>query len=419
MLGLQAHATHFVVLPAVAGALVLLGAAESGRHRTIFASGLLFGLAFLMKQHGALFGVFGFFYLAWSRARTQTDHHAWSKIRARSVRFDWMKYGKELGAYAAGLSLPYLFTIAALLATGVLPRFVFWTISYASKYISAVPLSNGPAIFRKSLNVVTSPNLFFWLLAAFGAILLWNERRMRRHQFFLPGLFVCSCISISLGLYFREHYFILLLPALALLAGVAVGRAWHLLKTSQSVERFAAVPAIGLFVMGLGFSLILHGEIWFGLSPVKACRQIYGDSLFADALGIGGYLKTNTLPNETIAVLGSEPEIYFYARRHSATGYIYMYPLKEAHAYALKMQEEMIHEVETARPQYIVFVNAIESWLPQPGSKSLIENWWPGYSKAHYDLVRTIDIEAEQIGDKPETPPSPSQVFVLKRKPSP
>src|SRR5436190_491472 len=63
VLGLQAHATHFVVLPALGGALILLRAVETGRLRDLGASGVLFGLAFVMKQHGALFGVFGFFYV--------------------------------------------------------------------------------------------------------------------------------------------------------------------------------------------------------------------------------------------------------------------------------------------------------------------------------------------------------------------
>src|ERR1039457_4303895 len=50
VLGTEAHATHFVVLPAVAGALLLARPAESCRPATLWWTGLLFGLAFVMKQ---------------------------------------------------------------------------------------------------------------------------------------------------------------------------------------------------------------------------------------------------------------------------------------------------------------------------------------------------------------------------------
>ena len=50
-----------------------------------------------------------------------------------------------------------------------------------------------------------------------------------------------------------------------------------------------------------------------------------------------------------MAVLGSEPEIYFLARRHSATGYIYTYGLMEAQPFARRMQDEMIREIGDQR----------------------------------------------------------------------
>ncbi len=416
VLGLQAHATHFVVLPMLGGVFLLLRAAESGRLRSLFASGILFGIAFVMKQHGVLFGVFGFFYLVWVRARIQKEEFAWSKIRARSVPFNWRKYWAELGAFSAGMVLPYFAVCLVLWCAGVFSEFAFWTISYAGKYITAVPLANGAELFRESMGVVTSPSLLFWLLAAFGAGLMWSDKRMRRQKVFLAGLFVCSWIAMSLGLYFRAHYFILLLPALALLGGTGVSHGIYFLKQTRSAERFVAVPAIGLFLLGLCWSLIAQGEIWFGFSPAKTCGQIYGDTLFSEAVGVGRYLRASTGPKASIAVLGSEPEIYFYARRHSATGYIYMYPLREAHSYAVKMQEDMIHTIESSRPEYIVFVTPDKSWLPQPGSKSILQNWWPDFWTANYDLVRNVNVESTRTSNPEDVPEKLGDIMIFKRK---
>ena len=59
VLGLAGHATHYVVLPAVGGILLLLRAVETRAMKFHFAAGILFGLAFVMKQHGVFFGLFG------------------------------------------------------------------------------------------------------------------------------------------------------------------------------------------------------------------------------------------------------------------------------------------------------------------------------------------------------------------------
>ncbi|PYL53513.1 MAG: hypothetical protein DMF29_08125, partial [Verrucomicrobia bacterium] len=63
VLGSAAHATHFVVVFAVAGVLLLARALHRQSKALIFASGCLFGFALLVKQPGLLFIVFGSVYL--------------------------------------------------------------------------------------------------------------------------------------------------------------------------------------------------------------------------------------------------------------------------------------------------------------------------------------------------------------------
>src|SRR6266508_1115147 len=68
-LGLRAHATDVVVRAALGGFVLLLRGLESRRALTLFWSGLLFGVAVLMKQHGVFLGVFAFgvlLYNEWS-----------------------------------------------------------------------------------------------------------------------------------------------------------------------------------------------------------------------------------------------------------------------------------------------------------------------------------------------------------------
>ena len=107
---------------------------------------------------------------------------------------------------------------------------------------------------------------------------------------------------------------------------------------------------------------------------------------------IAEYLRDHTDIGDTIAVLGSEPQIYFYSKRHSATGYIYTYGLMEPHRYARRMQEEMIRQIESARPKYVIFVGVPTSWVRYPESDSLIFTWVDQYVKTSYDVVGLVNI---------------------------
>jgi hypothetical protein len=260
------------------------------------------------------------------------------------------------------------------------------------------------------------------VLAAMGMVLMWWEERAHRHRVFLTGLLIFSILAICPGLYFREHYFILLLPALVLLAGVAVSRGIHLVRHEKSVEVLLALPILGMFVVGMVYAVVEHGAVWFDSSPEQACRRIYKGQFFAESVEVGRYLRDHSAEKARIAVLGSEPQIYFYARRHSATGYIYMYPLMEPHRYSVRMQAEMIGELEAARPEYVVFVSLEWSWGFRPTSERRLLDWWTGY-RLNYDLVGIVDRSAdEQPIYKWEgavagyQPGSPQHVLVFKRR---
>ena len=294
--------------------------------------------------------------------------------------------------FIAGFLLPYALMCLLLWCAGAFSQFVFWTISYAGKYAAEGPPVIGAEFWRATLDAVVGPNLLLWIVPWAGALLLWWEQRFTAdHRFFLAALLFCSLVSVSVGLYFRPHYFITLLPVMALLTGVAVSRSLRLLKHDKTIELFLALPILGLFLIGALAALIGNGSVWFGAGPAQAIRDVYQNTLFSQALKAADYLKANTTKTTRVAVLGSEPEIYFYARRRSATGYIYMYPLMEKHPYAMKMQEQMIEEIERHRPEYVVYVDDNFSWLESPQSNRKVLDWWKEYWAANLDLVKTMD----------------------------
>jgi hypothetical protein len=93
--------------------------------------------------------------------------------------------------------------------------------------------------------------------------------------------------------------------------------------------------------------------------------------------------------------VGSEPQIYFYSKRRSATGFIYTYPLMELQPYAAAMQQQMIREVESAGPRFLVFVSATRSWAVRPDSDRTIFAWFEQYQRG-FRRIGVVDIVSQR-----------------------
>jgi hypothetical protein len=403
VLGLAGHATHFVVLAASAGILVLLQATRNKKDGLVFGAGVLFGLAFLMKQPGFVFLVFAAVWLLWTNAG---DQRRWAaRVRRMLILF-------------AGALLPCAITCALLFKAGVFQKFWFWTFSYAGKYAAAVPLSWAVPSFWKVFPHIVKSGSALWVLAAVGlTTFLWSSAA-RKNAFFLTTLLVFSLLGVCIGFRFRPHYFILMLPAVSLLAGAAIGYATLKIATRGSILGLRLAPAC-LFLLVFCYSILQQRNFLFAMTPDALTRYIYRASPFPEAAQVGEYLREHSPESARIAVLGSEPEIYFYSRRHSATGYIYTYPMQANQPYALAMQEEMANEIETAKPEYLVYVNVGESWSEESPKLNLLFAWAGSYMADHYQEVDRVPV-AKQGGELTESNlPATRQffIYILKRKP--
>ena len=95
----------------------------------------------------------------------------------------------------------------------------------------------------------------------------------------------------------------------------------------------------------------------------------------------------------------AEPEIYFYADRHCATGYIYTYGLMEPQRFAGQMQRELMREIEAARPKYLVLVAVRTSWLRRPNSDTEIVKWMHRYAAEDFRLDGLVNIVSRERTD--------------------
>lgn len=374
VLGTAAYAEHFVLLPIVAGWLVILSPARARLRLLLFAGGLLFGLALLCKQSAAAFVAGAVLFLL-------------------SGASDGLGRRGRLGRAAllvAGAAVPPALVCVALWRAGTLHTFWFWVFVYGSTYSAG--LATGWINLLRTLAMVAPTSSVVLALAAVGVAAVVRRGGPARNPILL--MLVSSCLGTAAGLHFRPHYFVLTLPALAIVAGIGLEAVGRLTAGSRSMVLRVGMPA-ALAVAAVGQPILASQDVLFSLEPVRVSRAIYGRNPFPESVEIARYIRERTRPDERVAVIGSEPQIYFYSGRRSATGYIYTYPLMELQPYASAMQRQMIHEVEAADPRYLVFVSATRSWLARPGSDQTIFGWFEQYQRS-FTKVGVVDIVPRQ-----------------------
>jgi 4-amino-4-deoxy-L-arabinose transferase-like glycosyltransferase len=384
--GINAHATHFVVLAALCAILALLRAQQSGRRAGFFWSGVLFGVAFLMKQPGGAFAFFGFTLLLWAAWRQQPR--------------DWKMSGLRLALYAAGVAAPIVLTGLLLWRAGVWDKFWWWTVVYARVHATALSWSVGMARLGSYIKVVQW-DWTFWVLALIGFVGLLMEKRDWDEKFFFSSFLIFSAGAILPTLNFTGHYFVLGLPVVALLSAKAATMAVGLLATQPlALVRVTPWILLGLLSARDAWS---HRLVFFEWGPDEAAQKMYPSNDFQVYPVVADYLRTHTPPSATFAVLGSEPELPFYAHRRSVTGYIYMYDLVQPQPFRERMEKEMISEVEHGRPDYVIFVNLLFSWLPYP-PKNLegIQNWMEHYTQSQYVPYGVVTFPPNQYCFRPD-----------------
>ena len=370
VLGFTANAEHFVLPPVLAGALLLVGRPRSAWRLGL--GGVLLGLGLVMKQPGAAFVPFGL--LAAAVPRDQRS--------GRTI-------ARDVALVGLAALVPFALSCLAMWAAGAFEPFWFWTVTYAREYATMTPVATGLGELARVGGDVLASMPLVWALALVGVGAVWWDPAGRRARLLLAGFAVCSALAVSLGLRFSEHYFILLLPAASLFTGLAVS------ALARATSRPMLV-GVGVPVVVLASAIAGERAILLELSPAAVSRAIFGINPFPESPAIGKWIHEHTDAGDRLGIVGSEPQLYFYAGRTGATSYIYTYPLMEAHPFAHRMQEEMIAQLERARPRMLVLVSVDTSWTRREESSTAIFEWAARTVDAQYDRVGLIEIARDR-----------------------
>jgi hypothetical protein len=369
MLGLAGHATQFCAFFVTAGLCLMWRLRQQQNWLTLAASGFLFGSAVLMKQHAAIIAAWAGLSFAFGKFFLAKDA--------------LLKRATFIAVFGFFMLAPLGLCCLWLWHAGVFETFKFWTFDYAREYASIMRPTGAATLFLRNFSWVIVSGIMLWLLAAAGLVLVWFDGRWKNSRGWLFGFCAASALAVCPDFYFRPHYFLIAAPALAMLAGAAI--------SASCQWRFGKTFMPGIFALMAATTVATCAGVWFFMPKFTLARELYGVDPFPEAEKVADFIRTNSPSQARVAVLGSEPEIYFLSHRHSATGYIYIYALGEPQPFAKIMCQEMIGEIEACRPGIVVFSGLAFNLGNATNSTSTLFNWWKNY-QTNYVRVGVADI---------------------------
>jgi hypothetical protein len=368
----SANTEMFLLLPMTGALWCWLRSEAGGRPGAwLAAAGALAALACWFKPVAATNAL----YLVWLAVFA-------SRGRAGSA-------AERVAALALGAALASAAVLAPFAARGALGELadavILHNLVYASRRTFAEGLDNLAFALAEQLPSFAVA----WLLAGLG--LAVGSSRSRR---VLAGWLLASAAGAAVGLQFRPHYFVQLLPPLAALGGI--GLAFAAERLGRSPARAVPVAAL-LALLAVAPALAANRAALFAGSPEAVARRLWGLNPFPESRAIADYIARTSGPEDTVFVVGSEPQIPFYAARRSATRYIIFYPLTGRFDRALERQREVVDEVERAQPLYVVWAQVPTSLLLSAESERLVFEATSALLARAYDVELVAQVEPDGL----------------------
>ncbi len=322
--GYGVNSEVFMVLPYTLAAYSLLQAVETERNKYYFLFGFWTGVACTIKQVAAvnLFWVGGYLLVCLFRA------NEWKGAARRSLKQGiWV---------AAGAVLPWLPFCIYFYLHDALGKFYYWMVTANARYIAgSYSYEPNLNLFFDGMTNVLSENGLLWLLALVGIGGLWGGLRWSKLTFaeqgrcswqqtawILMALWpVFSFLGIAMGGRFYSHYFIQIIPPLAVLGGT--GLACLISDFRAEGRGIIRGPSEFLVAGVLAWCLVLFvsTETPYYLNFTDFTGEQIGINRYGHdpsiARFIGRYLRNRTETDDFIYVWRWNPEINFYALRKS------------------------------------------------------------------------------------------------------
>lgn len=397
----QATAEYFGLLWMVLAVLFWYRARCAAPVRLRLLAGIAAGLAYQTKQSGLF--VFAFLVAERTMEGLRTE---------QCRRLAWVAVARDAALALFGFALVVGSTMAYFSSYGALSDYITCTWTNLFEYVGARGgVLRDPRYVQEMAFWLIRHDLGLWVLgtAGVGAMALGAPGSPARHLWALPLLIVAS--ALAAGQFYTQYFQPLLVP-LALGAGFLIDGFWKRTRDAAALpSRRAAAALLALAPWVMPAVLIFQWFVLMSRAEVVGHQKLLPP--FNVTRDVGRYLSARTLPGEEILVLGSEPEIYYFANRPTASRMHYTYPMAGPYSYAEELRQDFFADWRQDRPRYV-------AWIPM--MQSISE--WPHLSAAFVDRVKkelATHYVIEQTfprGGPPDphsAPAWPTYVVVLRR----
>lgn len=333
-----------------------------------FLLGVLTALAFFTKQNTVGIGIALLIYLGVNRIRTKQSKKIW----------------KEVGLFVLGWSAISVAITAFFAAQKALPDFWSAAFQYNFSYVSSpVSLKTRLKHLISDIEPLTTTGLFQIALVGyvigFLALLYKRAEVVRWQALLLVGILDLPVELILVNLSNRgyPHYYMALLPILALFAGLLFRMLFLLIKQWTPSKATSL-----LFTLG---SLLA-----FAWGAYMDYRKQVAEFRDTEPSQLAVYLQDTTSSEDFVLLWGANASNNFLAQRRSPTRFVYQYPLYAAGYTKAEMVEEFLEDILRTRPLIVDTMNPKTPMYQFPVTSEKIRTAI-AFLQTHYCLEKQTD----------------------------
>jgi len=332
MLGivLFANGTLYTEIPLIflltLGTLLFLESVDSGKRIYLFASGIFFGIGFIMRISAilTLIAIFAFYVLGLYR-RENRNLSYYNKIFIDGIFI------------VCGFVIPVVIALILFFMMGSLNELIYNSFILNLFFYPSYTLIDGAKLYYS--NIVAY--LFLWVFVVSGFVLIIKNYIFKRSydkKFAIALFFFFSMTQLTVAGF--AHYFLQALPYAAMIGSYALFAFYKEARKSDFMEIFAVIAITCLLLSSISI-------ITFTLF------RLYDYDALGKQMDVGNYIKSVTGEDERIFILGSGIEYFFLSDRQPSYRYFFYQPLIE-HVYSTT---DAIESLEEYNVRYIIITD--------------------------------------------------------------
>jgi 4-amino-4-deoxy-L-arabinose transferase-like glycosyltransferase len=355
LLGFSANTEIFMLLPSIAGVYYALAYLETKKISKVVVSGILLSISVLFKQP-AFFNIVFVLCVLIFYGIINKEEICW--------------HIKTPLLISSAFALPLLLVSIYFYANNGFGEFKYQVFLHNLAYVGwDMPWNVAIKNLIDTLKFILSSQAVFWAMLLAGIVFMILKKQYTKYFAFLLAWFVLSFAAISLGKRFTLHYFEQLMPPLSLIAGTGFFSIASIFSKGKTPKPLLIAVMVFLLIILVPYNA---NKAYSSYTPEELSYAIYSGNPFNEDVTAAKYIGEKTSKEQTIFVVGSEPQIYFYTGRHSASKYIFFYPLTGGYSNALAKQKEVINDINAKKPEYIIYANYALSLGITPSSPAYI-----------------------------------------------